>query len=141
MKSELGLLVLLLSALTSMVGASYAVTQELEIAECASACAEFIPKLDRFFDLQVPRQELTDIIELSWTTCQYKCRRCAFETGVRSMNTLRSLFYNNLPSPGRPLPYSFVYINPFQITIKLEATSCVNNWNLALSRNDNTTSF
>lgn len=57
------------------------------------------------------------------------------------MNTLRALFYDNLPSPGRPLPYSFVYINPFQITIKLEATSCVNNWNLALSRNDNTTSF
>lgn len=43
MKSGLGLLVLLLSALTSMVGASYAVTQEPEIAECASACAEFIP--------------------------------------------------------------------------------------------------
>lgn len=137
---KFALKLLLFSALSSIFRVVQSVSPQEEVDACRGACSDFIPKLERFYEPDVPRQELTDIIELSWTTCQFKCYRCALNGGIQIMKELRLLFYHNRPYVRTP-PYSFVYINPFQEKLNQVVNRCYNQWNDANLAGDAASSF
>lgn len=133
MKIILGLA--LFSALSSIFVTVQAEPQQ-ELDGCRRACSEFIPRIHKFAEW-APRDEYEDIIKNSWTTCQYKCYRCALNDGIKVMEKLSSIFHHFQGAP----PYDENWMISMTHTLERVTKSCYDQWDNANHVGDTTSLF
>ncbi|KAG2192249.1 hypothetical protein INT47_010050 [Mucor saturninus] len=109
-----------------------------ELDECRKACSDFIPQIQKFAHGEAhPREEYENVIKYAWTTCQYKCYKCALNDGIRVMKGLSGIFDTLKKEP----PYDQKYTNSLTRTLENTTSDCYNRWDAANQAGDTTSIF
>lgn len=107
-----------------------------ELDDCRKACSDFIPQLQKVSQ-EAPKEEYDNLIKFSWTTCQYKCYKCALNEGIRVMTGLNDILNTLHKNP----PFSQKYSKSLTRTLEKTTKSCYDRWDAANKAGDTTSIF